>query len=67
MKLGIINMKKIIMINVMIILFTGIVRLLPHPWNFTPVLAACIYSGFYMNNLFIALALPLLAVFISDL
>ena len=60
-------MKKLIMLNVGIILLAGLVRLLPHPWNFTPVLAACIYSSFYMNNIFLALSLPLIAVFAGDL
>lgn len=60
------KMKKLIILNVGIILLAGLVRILPHPWNFTPVLAACIYSGCYLNNIFLALSLPLIAVFAGD-
>ena len=60
-------MKKLITLNIGIIALAGIVRILPHPWNFTPIIAACIYSGFYMNNRFFAILLPLLTVFVGDL
>lgn len=59
--------NKMIMLNIGIIALAGILRVLPHPWNFTPVIAACMYSGFYMNNRILAVLLPLLTVFAGDL
>ena len=42
-------------------------RLLPHPPNFTPILAAAIVAPYMVNNKWISLALPLTAMVIADL
>lgn len=42
-------------------------RLIPHPPNFTPIIALALFSGAYFENKKIALAIPLAAMVISDL
>lgn len=59
-------MKKNNMIFIGLILIAGIMRLIPHPWNFTPVLAACLFSGYKIKPIGLALFLPLVAVLLGD-
>lgn len=54
---------------IVIIALTGICilsRLMDHPWNFTPVMAAVLFSGFYLKDVRMAL-IPLALYFITDL
>lgn len=41
-------------------------RLLPHPWNFTPVCAAAIFGGLYLPR-WVAFVLPLGSMIVADL
>lgn len=41
-------------------------RLLPHPLNFTPIAAIALFAGAYFTNKKWALAVPILAMFFSD-
>ena len=41
---------KQIYLPVVLILILSFSRLIPHPWNFTPILAAGVFSGFYFKN-----------------
>jgi len=41
-------------------------RLIPHPPNFTPILAAAIVAPYILNNRFISLLIPLSAMIIAD-
>ena len=50
-----------------IIFLDSLTRLVPHLPNFTPVLALAIFGGAYLPNRIIALSLPILAMFLSDL
>jgi len=50
----------------LLILFAAFSRILPHPANFTPIAAIALFSGVYLNKRF-AFAIPLIAMFISDL
>ena len=50
----------------LLILMAAACRLLPHPMNFTPVLAVSMLGGAILPRRF-ALAIPLLALFLSDL
>ena len=50
-----------------IVILLAIGRLIPHPHNFTPILAAAIVVPYFINNKFLAIMIPLLAMFISDL
>ncbi len=40
---------------VVIILALSFTRLIPHPWNFSPMLAVGIFSGFYFRQLYLSL------------
>jgi hypothetical protein len=48
------------------ILFAAIVRILPHPWNFTPVGAMALFSGAKLGRNWKAFFLPLAALFAGD-
>ena len=52
---------------VFLILILSFTRLVPHPWNFTPVLAAGIFSGFYFKNLYLGIFIVIFSMFIGDL
>jgi hypothetical protein len=49
------------------ILFAAIVRVLPHPWNFTPVGAMALFAGAKLGRSWKAFFLPLAALFVGDL
>lgn len=49
------------------ILFAAIVRILPHPWNFTPVGAMALFAGAKLGRSWMAFLLPLAALFAGDL
>tara|TARA_B100000700_G_scaffold308295_1_gene385793 strand:+ start:714 stop:1265 length:552 start_codon:yes stop_codon:yes gene_type:complete len=42
-------------------------RLIPHPPNLTPILAAAIFAPYIINDRWTAIAIPLMAMFIADL
>ena len=42
-------------------------RLLPHPPNFTPILATAIFTPYIINDKWTAMMIPLFAMFISDI
>ena len=50
-----------------IILSLSLTRLIPHPWNFTPVLAIGIFAGFYFKQFYLSLFIVILSMFIGDL
>src|SRR4051794_725798 len=41
-------------------------RLIPHPWNLTPVNAIALFSGAHFSEKRLAFFVPLTAVFLSD-
>jgi hypothetical protein len=49
------------------ILFAACVRVLPHPWNFTPVGAMAMLGGAKLRNPWAAFLFPLSALFFGDL
>ena len=51
----------------LIIILAAIMRLIPHPPNFTPIIAMGLFSGFCIKNKTIAILLPIMAMFFSDL
>lgn len=57
--------KYLIILITVFAAITVIARLIPHPWNFTPVGALFIFAGFVLPRR--ALALPLLAMLVTDL
>ena len=50
-----------------LMLISAITRLIPHPPNFTPIIAIALFSGIKCKNKSLALLLPLLAMFLSDM
>jgi len=50
-----------------LILIAILTRLLPHPPNIAPITSIALFSGFHFANKRLALFVPLIAMFISDL
>src|SRR5439155_4135435 len=48
------------------LLSAALLRILPHPWNFTPVGAMALFGGAKFRTRASALALPVGALFLSD-
>jgi hypothetical protein len=48
------------------ILFAAILRIVPHPWNLTPVGALALFSGAVIRNRVIAFVFPLLVMLAGD-
>jgi hypothetical protein len=51
---------------VTLIVLSAVLRILPHPWNFTPVGAMALFSGAMFRNRWIAFLLPLASLFAGD-
>src|SRR3954471_12959414 len=49
------------------ILGAAVLRLVPHPPNFTPIGAMALFSGAYLGRRIVAFAAPLGALLLSDL
>jgi len=49
------------------ILGAALTRLLPHPWNFTPIGAMALFSGATFRDRRLAFVVPLATLFLSDL
>lgn len=54
-------------IVIAIIAFAALSRLIPHPWNFTPIAAIGLFGAAYFSKKSWALIIPFAALFISDL
>lgn len=54
-------------IIVCFIAFAAVVRILPHPWNFTPLGAMALFSGAKLGRTWKAFLVPLAALFFGDL
>lgn len=50
-----------------LIVAAGLIRLLPHPPNFAPIAAMALFAGAYVANVRLALLVPLVAMFLSDM
>ena len=57
--------KEIFPISLIVIL--AFARLIPHPPNFTPIIAVAIISGYFFKNINLSLLTLLVAMLISDL
>jgi len=51
----------------MIIVLAAVTRLIPHPPNFTPIIAIGLFGGAYIKNRSLAVFIPIGAMFLSDL
>ena len=54
-------------IAILLVLLAAALRILPHPWNFTPIGAMAIFSGSLFRNRWASFLLPLAALFAGDL
>ena len=59
------NMKY--RLAIALIALAALTRLLPHPNNFTPIGAMALFGAAYFNRQWLMLAVPFLALFLSDL
>ena len=50
-----------------LILILSFSRLIPHPSNFTPILAVGLFSGFYFRNFLLAALIVIFSMFLGDL
>ena len=50
-----------------IILFAATMRIVPHYPNFTPIAAIALFGGAHLGKRWLAMIIPLLALFLSDL
>ena len=50
-----------------LIILAAVLRILPHPWNFTPIGAMAIFSGAMFRDRRAAFLFPLVALFAGDL
>lgn len=49
------------------IALAAVLRVVPHPWNFTPVGAMALFSGAVVKDRRLAFLFPLLALFVGDI
>ena len=61
------NNLKVLMLPVSLILVLSFSRLIPHPYNFTPILAVGIFGGFYFKNFILSLFIVISSMFVGDL
>ena len=69
-KLIMINLKnnlKVLMLPISLILVLSFSRLIPHPYNFTPILAVGVFGGFYFKNYILSLFIVIISMFVGDL
>ena len=57
--------KNILPIGLILILTLS--RIIPHPWNFTPVIAVAIMSGYFFKNLNLSLFVLVISMILSDI
>ena len=50
-----------------LILILALARLIPHPYNFSPMLAVGVFSGFYFRQFYLGLFIVIFSMFIGDL
>ena len=60
-------MKKNILLIVALIVIGILGRMIPHPPNFTPIIAVAIMSGYFFKNFNLSVLILLAAMLISDL
>ena len=61
------NIFKVYFFPVCLVLALSFSRIIPHPYNFTPILAAGIFSGFYFRQFFLSSLIVVSSMFLGDL
>lgn len=54
-------------LSIALVFLAALTRLLPHPDNFTPIGAMALFGAAYFNRHALTLAVPFIALFVSDL
>tara|TARA_B110001454_G_C12579400_1_gene375429 strand:- start:258 stop:785 length:528 start_codon:yes stop_codon:yes gene_type:complete len=49
-----------------LILFLSLFRIIPHPWNFTPIIAVAIMSSYFFKNIYLSYLVLLVSMLLSD-
>ena len=52
---------------ILVIVILSFSRLIPHPSNFTPILAVGIFSGFYFKNFILSFFIVVFSMFLGDI
>lgn len=60
------NTSKTVFVVVFLIVIAALSRLLPHIPNFTPIAAIGLFSASYFHKKYLAFAVPILAMLLSD-
>jgi len=60
-------LKKNLLLIVLFIAIIFLGRILPHPYNFTPLIAVTLLSSYSLSNKFLAIIIPLFGFWLSDL
>lgn len=60
-------LKPRALVLISLVLAAAASRLVPHPWNLTSIAAVALFGGAYFQDRRLAFAVPLVAVFVSDL
>ena len=58
--------QKFILLAITTIIVLSVFRLIPHPPNFTPILAISVFAGIKFNNNMFSFLVPIIAMLISD-
>ena len=64
---NLLNILKKEIFPISLILILAFARLIPHPPNFTPIIAVAIISGYFFKNFNLSVLILLTAMLISDL
>ena len=64
---NLLNILKKEIFPISLIFILALSRLIPHPYNFTPVLAVGIFSGFYFKQIYLSFFVVIFSMFIGDL
>ena len=62
--LSVILKKEIFPIGLILIL--ALAKLIPHPPNFTPIIAVAIMSGYFFRNIYLSFAVLLISMLLAD-
>ena len=62
----IIDIAKKNLFPITLILILALARLIPHPPNFTPIVAAAIVSGYLFRNIYLSISTLIIAMLIAD-
>ena len=61
------KLKPQVLLALGMILMAAFSRLIPHAWNFTAIAGMALFAGAHLPNRWLAISVPLVALFLSDL